>query len=146
MDTMKTTAAESGNAGIGDLLHRITDDLKTLAKGELELAKDEVQSSAKTAAFEGAVIVLGGIVALIGLGLLCVAAVAALGAWISPLWARLLIMAGIYMLLGAIVAGTFAKRLKGDVAPDTTVPRYQAKATLEGIKQTLSPTERPSHA
>lgn len=146
MDTMKSTAAESGNGGVGELLHRITDDLKTLAKDELELAKDELQSSAKTAAFEGAAIVLGGVVALIGLGMLCVTAVAALGGWISALWLRLLIMAIIYMIAGAIVAGIFAKRLKTDAAPDATVPRYEAKATLSGIKQSLSPSERPSHA
>lgn len=146
MDTMKTTAAESGNAGIGDLLHRITDDLKTLAKGELDLAKGELQTSAKKAVLEGATIVLAGIVALIGLGLLCVAAVAGLGGLISPLWLRLIIMAIVYMAIGGAVAGAFAKRLKRDAPPDTTVPKYQAKATLEGVKQTLSPTERPSHA
>lgn len=146
MDTMKSTAAESGNAGVGDLLHRITDDLKVLAKDELELAKGELQTSAKKAALEGATIVLAGIVALIGLGLLCVAAVAGLGGLISALWLRLIIMAVIYMAIGGAVAGAFAKRLKHDVPPDTTVPRYEAKATLEGIKQTLSPSERPSHA
>ncbi len=146
MDTTRTMASEEESGQFGDLVRRITDNIKTLAKDELELAKGEVTSSAKTAAFEGAAIVLGGIVALIGLGMLCVAAVAALGGWISALWLRLLIMAAIYMIAGGIVAGTFAKRLKQDAAPDTTVVGYEAKRTLAGVKHALSHNERPTHA
>ena len=59
---------ESTGHGVGDLLHRITDDVKLIAKDELELAKDELAHTAKTAAAESAIIVLGGIVALIGFG------------------------------------------------------------------------------
>jgi hypothetical protein len=144
MATTESTPAENGPGRVGELLHRITDDLKTIAKDEIELAKGEVQASAKTAAMEGALIVLGGIVALIGLGMLCVAAVAALEPVISPLWARLLIMAGVYIIVGGIVAGAFARRLKHDVKPDTTVPRYEAKRTIAGVKATLQ--EEGTHA
>lgn len=146
--TVQETAHETGNGGgrVGDLLHRISDDMKTIAKGELELAKGEVQSTAKTAAFEAAIIVLGGIVALIGLGMLCASAVAALEPVISSLALRLLLMALVYLVLGTIVAGIFAKRLKKDVVPDTTVPAYEAKRTIEGAKHALTNQERPSHA
>jgi hypothetical protein len=74
------------------------------------------------------------IVALIGLGLLCVAAVDALGALISPLWLRLIIMAVVYLAIGGVVAGVFAKRLKRDAAPDFSAPVAEAKQTVESIK------------
>lgn len=146
MATDVYTQQETGNGRVGDLLHKITDDIKVLAKNEIELAKGEVQSSAKTAAIESAVILLGGIVALIGLGLLCLSAVVALDFLIGSLALRLLLMAIVYLVVGSAVAGYFAKRLKKDAAPDTTVPSYEAKRTIAGVKHALTTNERPSHA
>lgn len=138
---------QENGRGIGDLLHRITDDLKVIAKDELELAKGEVQNTAKTAAVEAAVIVLGGIVALIGLGMACAAAVAGLEPLISSLALRLLLMAAIYIVIGGAVAGVFAKRLKKDIVPDTKIPAYEAKRTIAGVKNVLSNNEgRVPHA
>jgi hypothetical protein len=135
---------ENGTARVGDLVHRITDDLKILAKDELELVKGEVQHSARTAAFEGAIVVLGGIVALIGLGMLCAAAVAALAPVIHSLAIRLLIMAAVYIVAGGAVAGSFARRLGKDIRPDTTIAGYEAQRTIQGAKAQL--TEEGIHA
>ena len=146
MEPTSFSSSPDGNRGVGDLLRHIGDDIKTLAKDELELAKAELASSAKTAAFEAAVIVLGGIVALIGLGMLCAAAVAALEPLIPALSLRLLLMAAIYIVAGGVVAGSFAKRLKKDIIPDTTVAAYEAKRTIAGVKHTLQHSERASHA
>jgi len=146
MERTTNTSVQDGTGRVGDLLHRITDDLKVLAKDELELAKGEVASTAKTAAFEAAVIVLGGIVALIGLGMLCAAAVAALEPVIPALSLRLLLMAAIYIVAGGVVAGGFAKRLKKDIVPDTTVAAYEAKRTIAGVAHTLKHSERANHA
>lgn len=129
---------ESTGHGVGDLIHRITDDVKMIAKDELELAKTELAHTAKTAAAETAVIVLGGIVALIGFGMLCVTAVVALAGVIHPLWARLLIMAVIYLVAGGAIAGVFARKLSADIHPDLKVPAYEAKRTVAGIKESLS--------
>ena len=140
------TATENGR-GIGDLLHRITDDLKVIAKDEIELVKGEAANTAKTAAMEAAAIVLGGIVALIGLGMLCAAAVAALEPVIPSLALRLLLMAAVYIVVGGVVAGVFAKRLKKDIVPDTTIAGYEAKRTVAGVKNVLSNNEgRIPHA
>lgn len=128
---------ESTGHGVGDLLHRITDDVKLIAKDELELAKDELAHTAKTAAAESAIIVLGGIVALIGFGMLCVTAVVALAGVIPPLWARLLIMAAVYLVAGGAIAGSFAKKLSHDIKPSLAVAGYEAKRTVAGIKDTL---------
>jgi hypothetical protein len=104
---------ESGR--VGGLLHRITDDVKTIARDEFDLAKTELAHTAKTAAVESAVIVLGGVVVLIGIGMLCAAAVAGLAGVIPALWARLLIMAFVYLIAGGAIAGAFAMRLRRDI-------------------------------
>ena len=124
--------------GIGDLLHRITDDVKTIARDELELAKAEVGKHAKLAAGEAALIVLGGIVALIGFAMLCTAIVVALAPVIASLAVRLVIMAGVYLVIGGVVAGAFAKRLTTDIKPDLAVAAYEAKRTIAGAKESLS--------
>ena len=137
MGTVATNQpAETGR--IGDLLHRITDDVKTIAKDNLELAKTEITHTARKAAADSAAIVLGGIVALIGFGMLCAAAVAALEPIIPALSLRLLLMAFIYLIGGGIVAGIFAKKLGHDAKPDLTVPTYEAKRTVAGAKEALS--------
>ncbi len=123
--------------GVGELVNRITDDVKTIASDELQLAKLELTKSVKTAAGEAAVVVLGGIVALIGFGMLCVVAVVALAPVISALWLRLLIMAVIYLVAGGAIAGVFAKKLAGDVKPDMSDTVYQAKKTVENVKEGL---------
>jgi hypothetical protein len=125
--------AESSGHGIGELLHRITGDLKTIAKDEIDLAKDEVSRHAKLAAGEAAVVVLGGIVAM-----LCTAAVVALGAVIDSLALRLVLMSLVYLIGGAVLAGVFAKRLGNDIKPDMAVPAYEAKRTIAGVKESLS--------
>jgi hypothetical protein len=130
--------AESTGHGIGELLHRITGDLKTIAKDEIDLAKDEVSRHAKLAAGEAAVVVLGGIVALIGFAMLCTAAVVALGAVIDSLALRLVLMSLVYLIGGAVLAGVFAKRLGNDIKPDMAVPAYEAKRTIAGVKESLS--------
>ena len=132
------TSVENGTSRVGDLLHRITDDIKVLAKDELELVKGEVAHTAKTTAFEAAVIVLGGIVALIGLGMLCAAAVAALAPVIPSLALRLLLMAAVYLVVGGVVAGSFAKRLGKDIKPELGVAAYEAQRTIKGVKATLT--------
>jgi uncharacterized membrane protein YqjE len=130
--------SQDNESRVGGLLHRITDDVKTIARDEIELAKHELAISAKHAATESAAIVLGGIVALIGFGMLCATAVAALAGVNQPTWPRLLIMAVIYLVAGGAIAGVFAKKLGGDIKPDLTVPAYEAKRTVAGVKETLS--------
>ena len=135
---MDTKTKTGSNGRVGELVHRITDDVKTLARDEIELARNEIDHSAKLAATEAAVILLGAIVALIGLGMLCVVVVVALAPLIPQLWLRLLIMAGVYLVIGGVVAMTFGKRLKRDIVPDLKPARYEAKRTIAGIKNTIT--------
>jgi len=123
--------------GVGELIHRISDDVKVIAMDEIELAKGELAHTAKAVAAESAMVVLGGTVALIGFGMLCVAAVVALANVIPPLWARLLIMAGVYLVAGSGLAAGFAKRLSHDIRPDLAVAGYEARRTIAGVKDTL---------
>lgn len=146
MENSRVPNGSHGKPGVGEIIHRITDDVKTIASDELQLAKMELGRTVKTAAGEAAVVVLGGIVALIGFGMLCVVAVVALGAVIEALWLRLLIMAIVYLVAGGVIAGAFAKKLASDVKPDMSLPIYEAKATVENIKDGLQSDAKDHHA
>jgi hypothetical protein len=134
-----------GNGRVGELLHRITDDVKTIAHDEIELVRTEVEHTAKTAAVEASVVLLAGIVALIGVGMLCVTVVVALAPVISSLALRLLIMSIIYLLVGGAVAASVGMRLKRDMVPDLKIASYEAKSTVAGVKAAITQPEYMQH-
>src|SRR5690242_4716814 len=103
-------------SSLGDVVRRIATDVRTIAGDELQLAKQELGNGIKSAATDGAAIILGGVVALIGLGMLCVTTVVALAPVIAPLWLRMLMMAVLYLVVGTVVAGAYVRKLKGDTS------------------------------
>ena len=129
-----------------ELLAQITDDVKTLAKGEVDLVRREIGKVAKVAAVDTAVVTFGGIVTLIGFGMLCVAAVVALGAVIDSLALRLVLMAIVYLLLGGGLATAFGLKLKRDIKPDLDVPIHEAKSVVQGVKATIEDRGAQAHA
>lgn len=139
---------QPGNGGptssIGEVVRRIGDDVKTIATDELALAKLELTRGFKVALGNAAAVLLGGIVALIGFGMLCVTAVIALAPVIPALWVRMIMMAAIYLLVGSVVAGVFARKLKADADPTESDAVEQAEATVGNIARGL--TQESSHA
>jgi hypothetical protein len=133
-------AASPTDGRVGELLQHITDDVKTIARDEIELVRAELSHSARTAITEASAALLGTIVALIGLSLLCVAAVVAVAPLIPPLWARLLIFAAVYLVIGGGVAAAFGRRIATDAAPDLAVVKYEAKRTIAGAKEAFAST------
>ncbi len=133
-------------ATTSELLHRITDDVKIIAHDEVELVRGELQTTARHAAVDAAVVLIGAIVALIGLGMLCVVVVAALAPVIPALWLRLLIMAGIYLVIGGLIAGGFAARLKKDAVPHLAAAKYEGQRVVSGITETITKKEGRTHA
>jgi hypothetical protein len=119
------------------LVRRISDDLQTIARDEVALGRIELMQTVKRVAAEGAAILLAAIVALIGLGMLCVAVVPALEPVIEPLWLRLVIMAVVYIGVGGAVAAVFVKRLKRDAKPELDRTTLEAKRTIQTVREGL---------
>jgi YihY family inner membrane protein len=116
-----------------DLARRVGDDLSTLAKNHFELARAELSAGAKKAMADAALTIFGGIVALVGLAMLCVSAVVAAEPLIAPLWLRLFLGALLYLALGGGLAYGFVKKLSGEeVLPRT---RAQAQRTARALKE-----------
>lgn len=124
--------------GVGELLHRITDDVKTLATDEVELARVELATNMRNAVVDVGVIALGAVVGLIGLGLLCTVAVVALEPVISSLALRLLLMSIVYFVISGILVAVFAKKLKHGASNAMKLPVQEAKETVAGVKDALT--------
>lgn len=136
MDTEPTTTAAS-TTDIPELVQRVARDLQGVARNELMLARLELTHTLKHAAMSASAILLGSLVILIGLTLAFVAAVPALGALIAPLWLRLLLVALLYIVVGAVVVAVFAKRLQHGAKPNLTKVKHRAQATLSALKEGL---------
>jgi hypothetical protein len=123
--------------GVGSLVRRAMADLKVITRDEAELVRLELSQSLKRAAGEAAAIVLGGIVALIGFALLCGSAVAAMAPVIPALWARMLIMAAVYLVVGSVLAAGIAARMRREMPPTPTLARQEAEKTIHRVREEL---------
>ncbi|HEX8114729.1 MAG TPA: phage holin family protein [Kofleriaceae bacterium] len=142
----QSPAANGDGATTRDLIRRISEDLRTITRNEIELLRGEARRVARSAAADGAVVVFGGTVALIGLAILCLAAVAALAPVLPSLALRLVVMGVVYLGIGGSLAATFALRLRRNAVPDIAIPVREVRATLKGAKATIEERGRQLHA
>jgi hypothetical protein len=134
---IRTEASGDGRRpeSLRTVIERIVDDLKTIGTDEMMLARTELSENVKKTTADTAAIVLGGIVALIGLAMLCTALVVALAPLIPALWLRLVLCAALFLLVGGVVAALFSKRLKRDATPELRRTRREAKRTVRAVRE-----------
>lgn len=125
-------------ADVGVLMRRIGDGLKTIAEDEIKLARLELLEEIKKPLASAGAIVLGGVSALFGVGLLCTTVVVALEPLIEPLWLRMVIMSVVYFALGGVVMRVYMKRFQLDATPELPRTKYEAKATVEAVKSEIT--------
>ena len=128
----------SPRADLGGIVEHIGHDLRTLASDELELGRVAIVEKVETIAAEAGIAVLAATVALIGFAMLCVTAAIALAPVIPPLWARMLIMAVVYIAVGASVAFMLARRIRKPVAEAVEPPIEEARQTVHAIQRGLA--------
>jgi hypothetical protein len=123
------------NTSLTDLARRVGDDLSALARDHLELARLELRHGVRTGVADTGAMILGGVVGLVGFAMLCASAVAALRPSIPALWLRLLIMAGVYILVGAVVTVVFGKQLQRPKMDET---RKQTRRTAIALREQVT--------
>jgi membrane protein len=100
-----------GKRSIGALVTSVIDGVKQLVRHEVELAKIEATEALSTKAKGAGLLTGAGVVALYALGFLAAAGAAGL-AIVLPLWASLLIVGGVFAVLGAILFAVGRRELK----------------------------------
>ena len=118
---------EAAQASTGELVVRLTDDVRTLVRDELRLAQLELKTKAKQAGIGTGLFGAAGVVALLGAATVIAFAVLALGL-VLPYWASALIV-GVALLLAAGALALVGKQRLGKALPPTP------NEAIEGVKK-----------
>jgi YihY family inner membrane protein len=114
-----------GARSTGDLVRSIGTDTVSLVRKEMELAKQEVKEGMAARAKGGAAFGAAAVMGLYIVGFLGAAGAAAL-ALVLPLWAALLIVAGVFILVALVAAMVGRSLMKG-----TSMTPERAKENLK---------------
>jgi len=106
---------------LGDLFTSLTDDLTTLVRKEIDLARTETTEKVTKASRSVVMMVAGGMVAYTGLIALVIAIIVALSG-LMPLWLSALIVGIVVIVIGAILIASGRSSLaRMTIVPEKTV-------------------------
>ena len=117
---------DPGATSVGEIIGEISDDLSTLFRQEVALAKEELKAEAVKAGKAGGMLAGAGFAGYMVVVLLSLALVFALGA-VMPLGWAALIVAVIWAIIGGVLYAVGRNRMK-DVDP---VPRQTVETLRE---------------
>jgi len=122
---------------LGDLVLGLTDDITTLVRKEVELAKAEVQESVQEGAQAAGMVAAGGMVAYAGLLLILAALAIALGDWWENYWLGAAVVGLVTGLIGWSLLNGGLKQLKQvSLVPRRTMSSISSDAKM--AKEKLS--------
>ncbi len=136
--------SSDGRPGVVELFKDLADDTRTLVQQEIELARMEVAESAKRVAVDGGWIWAGAVVLTVGLICLALALALGIGALLDSYWLGALITAGVFLLVGVLLAWRGIHDLtSGGLLPSNPLTSLQenrdwAKQELEELKQGIT--------
>jgi len=124
------TQDELRDRPIGELLKQLSQETTTLVRQELELAKAEMAQKGKQAGVGAGMFGGAGVSALLGLGALTAAAIAALDA-AMPLWLAALIVALVWFAIAGVLALQGKRRVQDATPP---VPEQTQESVKEDVE------------
>jgi len=127
---------------LGALVADIANELRSLIRGEVELAKTEIKDSVRAGSTGGALLAAA-VALLVMVGLLFTwAAVYGLSAGTGlSLWASFLIVGGVYLLVALLLAFLGVRNLKKARGPEQAVVELQR---TKDIVQSIPPNAPPA--
>jgi uncharacterized membrane protein YqjE len=119
-----SVGGRSTDQSIGNLVSNVTSNVSSLVRLELELARTELSESAKQGAAGFALFVVAGVLASLAILMASFAAVYGF-ARVMPLWAAFLVVAGIYLVIGVVLALVGRGRLKKLRGPERAIAQVE---------------------
>lgn len=128
---------EPSDRGIKEIIDSLRPQLQELVNKQVELAKSELAPVGKRAGLAAGLLVVGAVFMLVFLIILSYTGIVLLSLAL-PLWASALIVSGILLLIGGILAGSGASILRQlDPKPHRTISALQQN--VEWLKGQLKP-------
>jgi uncharacterized membrane protein YqjE len=126
--TVGAQSATDSNASLGRLFRDLADDLSTLTRKELELARTETMEKVSHASKAVISMAAGGFLAYAGLLVLLAAAVMVIATWV-PYWLSAVIVGGVVLIIGVILLQSGRSALqKTNITPEKTVDTMKENA------------------
>lgn len=130
-------ATADNEPSLGDIVVGLTDDITTLMRKEVELAKAEVQQSLQEGAQAGGMVAAGGLLAYSGLLFILAAIAIALGQWWNNYWLGAAVVGLVAGILGWSILNGGLKQLKQvSLVPHQTISSIGRDAKM--AKEKLS--------
>jgi hypothetical protein len=124
------------DASTADLISRATDQLSTLVRDELALARTELVTKGKRAGLGGGLLGAAGALALYGLGLLLALAVVLLHL-VWPAWLAILVVTVVVLAVAGAAALAGRAQLRRAVPPVPTLAGEGVAADVQTVKDAV---------
>jgi hypothetical protein len=134
--TVAGAGTSSGMASQTELVERLTADVRTLVRDELELAKRELTVKAKRAGAGAGLFGGAGVLGLYGLAAL-IFTVGALLALALPAWAAALITTVAVLLVAGVAALIGRAQVKRAVPPEPLEAMASGRRDVEAVKDAI---------
>jgi hypothetical protein len=119
-----------GSGSIGEIASGLAGDIQDLVRGELALARAEIDQKIHGLITAAIAAVGGALVAFAGLVVLLEGGAALLAKWL-PTWAALLIVGIVIVLVGGLIArGAIARLSLQNIKPERTIASVQRDAHI----------------
>jgi hypothetical protein len=138
-----STTEPSQERTLGQLLASATQDLGTILRGEIALAKSEVSSQFKKAGLGGALLVAAGVLAFYSVYFIFITIAEGITAAGLPKWLSYLIVTVFFLLVTGLLAFIGIRRLK-TVKPKPERAIVQAQQTVAALKNATSNPYTPA--
>lgn len=122
----------TANPSTADLVRRVSEQLSTLVRDEIQLARIEMAEKGKRAGLGAAMFGSAGLVALYGVGALIAAGILAL-ALALPAWASALIVGVVLLIIAAVAALLGRSNVKKAIPPVPAETITSVRADVDAV-------------
>jgi uncharacterized membrane protein YqjE len=126
---------------ISELVQRASEQISTLVREEIALAKAELTEKGKHAGIGVGLFGGGGVLALYGTGALIATLIIVLAEWM-PLWAAALIVTVVLFAVAGVLALLGKKQVTKAVPPEPTAAIESVKADVDEVKHAVRERSR----
>ncbi len=134
---MSTVESPDQQPSVGELVRRASENVSTLVRAEIELAKTELSTTVKRAGVGGGMLAAAGVILLFSVPFLFVVIAEVLVAIGLPRWLSYLIVWVLFLIIAAVLALIGRRQLKKMSKPERT---------LKTAKDTASWARHPTTA
>lgn len=135
---MSTVESPDPEPSVGELVRRASENVSTLVRAEIELAKAELSTTVKRAGIGGGLLAAAGAILIFSVPFLFVVIAEVLVALGLPRWLSYLIVWVLFLLVAAVLALIGRSQLRKVQPPERTIKT--AKDTATWARHPTSPT------